>query len=287
MMQTVTPIAELRGLIADWKAAGDSIAFVPTMGNLHAGHLHLVDTARQLATRTVVSIFVNPFQFGPREDFAAYPRTPEQDGGKLAEAGVDLLFMPDSRDIYPGSPEQMTFVEVPGLSHDLCGHFRPGHFRGVATIVLKLFNLVQPDWAVFGAKDYQQWLIVKRMVTDLNLPLRLHLAETQRESGGLALSSRNGYLSPAEKATAASLHHSLEEAAESVRSGVTDYTAIEREHTDRLTGKGFQVDYFSIRRADDLGLPENGTRQLIVLVAARLGKTRLIDNLRVYRDETL
>ncbi|MGI9211947.1 MAG: pantoate--beta-alanine ligase, partial [Methylococcaceae bacterium] len=198
-MQIITQVEVLRDIIDDWKATKNTIAFVPTMGNLHAGHLHLVHTAQQLANRTVVSIFVNPLQFGPGEDFTVYPKTPHEDIRKLREAGTHLLFMPEASEIYPESPDSLTFVEVPKLSSDLCGRFRPGHFRGVTTIVLKLFNLVRADWAVFGRKDYQQWLIIDRMVRDLNLAVRLCAVDTQRETGGLALSSRNAYLSVEEK----------------------------------------------------------------------------------------
>jgi pantoate--beta-alanine ligase len=278
-MQIIRKGVELHALIDDWKAAGDSVAWVPTMGNLHAGHLSLVESAKRLAGRTVVSLFVNPFQFGPQEDFAAYPRTPEDDILKLDQAGVDLLFMPEASDVYPRAPEQMTFVEVPDLSHDLCGRFRPGHFRGVATVVLKLFNRIQPHWAVFGAKDYQQWLIVNRMVSELDLPLKLHLVATQREPDGLALSSRNAYLSAGEKARASQLYRCLQAAAGELEAGETDYRAIEDRQTDRLTAFGFEVDYFSVRQADDLSMPQPDARRLVILVAARLGKTRLIDNL--------
>ncbi len=282
-MQIVRKAAELRVVMDGWKAEGDAVAWVPTMGNLHAGHLHLVESARRLARRVVVSIFVNPFQFGPHEDFAAYPRTPEEDARKLDTVGTDLLFTPDITEVYPRPPEQMSFVEVPDLSHELCGRFRPGHFRGVATVVLKLFNMIQPDWAVFGAKDYQQWLIVNRMVSELNLPLKLHAVATQREPSGLALSSRNAYLSAEEKARAGKLYRCLQEAARELEAGKVDYKRIEERQTGRLTDWGFQVDYFSIRQADDLGVPESGSTRVVILVAARLGKTRLIDNLTVQR----
>ncbi len=193
LMQITTESAALRQQIKGWRLKGETVALVPTMGHLHAGHLSLVAKARTLANRVVVSIFVNPLQFGPTEDFQAYPRTPEDDAVRLTAAGVDLLFLPEVREIYPQTPDSMTYVEVPGLSHDLCGQFRPGHFRGVATVVLKLFNLVQPDCAVFGAKDYQQWLVINRVVRDLNLPVSLHVMETLREPDGLAMSSRNAY----------------------------------------------------------------------------------------------
>jgi pantoate--beta-alanine ligase len=283
-MQVITRIEALRGFIDNWKASSEIIAFVPTMGNLHAGHIHLVDRAKQLAKRTVVSIFVNPMQFGPEEDFTVYPRTPELDIGKLHEAGADLLFMPDAAEIYPVSPDLLTFVEVPGLSGDLCGRFRPNHFRGVTTIVLKLFNLVGPDWVVLGRKDYQQCVLIERMVRDLNLPIRVCVADTQREKGGLALSSRNAYLSEEEKKIACGLYQSLCRAGNELTQGERNFKEIEKRYAEELESTGFEVDYFGIRNKEDLLSPLANARGWVILVAARLGKTRLIDNVVVDND---
>ncbi|MDD1651265.1 MAG: pantoate--beta-alanine ligase [Methylococcaceae bacterium] len=280
-MLTVNSIAGLREQIHVWRLSGDTIAFVPTMGNLHAGHVHLVKEARRQADRVVVSIFVNPLQFGPGEDFAAYPRTRDEDAGRLRAAGADLLFMPEASAMYPLDATAMSVVEVPGLSDDLCGRFRPGHFRGVATVVLKLFNQVQPDIAVFGEKDYQQLVIIRRMVNDLDLPVRILSVPTVRETNGLAMSSRNAYLTEAERVKAALLHAELELALKELSQGRRDFSTMEIEHATALESAGFQVDYFAIRRQQDLRQPDAHELQLVILVAARLGRARLIDNLKV------
>ncbi|QSA98249.1 pantoate--beta-alanine ligase [Methylococcus sp. EFPC2] len=280
-MQTVNSVAELRTVLRDWRKHGETIAFVPTMGNLHAGHLRLVEEGRKAATRVVVSIFVNPTQFGPGEDFAAYPRTPAEDAEKLRAAQADLLFLPAPAELYPAGLEGLSYVDVPGLSEELCGRFRPGHFRGVATVVCKLFNLVQPDVALFGEKDYQQLAVIRRMVADLNMSLDVVGVPTVREESGLALSSRNGYLSEEEKHRAASLYRCLQAAGEFLRRGRRDYAAIETEQARALESVGFLPDYFAIRRVPDLGLPDTDEQAWVVLAAAKLGKTRLIDNLQV------
>ncbi|GAB4300316.1 MAG: pantoate--beta-alanine ligase [Thiohalomonadaceae bacterium] len=280
-MQTVTSIAEVRSRVAAWRTAGLRIAFVPTMGNLHAGHINLVSAARQQADQVVASIFVNPLQFGPGEDFAAYPRTLAADQAKLAAAGCDLLFAPTEQEMYPLGREGLTCVEVPGLSDILCGAFRPGHFRGVATVVSKLFNIVQPDVALFGEKDYQQLLVIRRMVRDLDMPVEIIGVPTVREADGLAMSSRNGYLAADERRLATEVYATLQALAAEVRTGVQDYTALEAAAVARLERAGFRPDYVSVRRAEDLDLPQAGERRLVVLVAARLGKTRLIDNLMI------
>lgn len=280
-MQIVESIPDLRRAVRAWRAHGLTVAFVPTMGNLHAGHIRLVEEAKRQADRIVVSIFVNPGQFGPDEDFAAYPRTPEADAEQLRAAGTDLLFLPQTAELYPSDPGAMTFVEVPGLSEDLCGRFRPGHFRGVATVVCKLFNQVQPDVALFGEKDYQQLAVIRRMVADLDIPVRIHGVPTVREPNGLAMSSRNGYLTAAEKDQAARLYAGLSEAAEALRRGERDFARIERERSAALSAQGFQPDYFAIRRQDDLALPGPGDTRLVILVAAKLGRARLIDNIQV------
>ncbi len=283
-MQTVNLSADLRETICAWRVSGDSIAFVPTMGNLHDGHLRLMQEARRKADRVVASIFVNPSQFGPAEDFAAYPRTPGEDADKLGAAGVDLLYLPEVAEIYPDDSVNMTFVEVPGLSSDLCGKFRPGHFRGVATVVLKLFNQVRPDFAMFGEKDYQQLTVIRRMVRDLNLPVEIESVATVRESSGLAMSSRNAYLSKDERAKAALLYAGLCRAVEELERGRRDFSAIEAEQEAVLAEAGFSVDYFAIRCQSDLVIPRTGDMSLIILAAARLGATRLIDNFRVHLE---
>lgn len=280
-MQTLGLIVELRETIRAWRAAGDRIAFVPTMGNLHDGHLRLVDEARRESDRVVVSVFVNPSQFGPSEDFGAYPRTPAEDAGKLSALGVDLLYLPEVAEIYPEDPANMTFVEVPGLSEDLCGRFRPGHFRGVATVVLKLFNQVQPDLAVFGEKDFQQLTMIRRMVRDMDLPMEILGVPTVREPTGLAMSSRNAYLAEDDRVRAGLLYAGLCQAAETLHQGCRDFSGIEAHQTSLLTEAGFSVDYFAIRRQEDLLVPRLEDERLVVLVAARLSRTRLIDNLKV------
>jgi pantoate--beta-alanine ligase len=280
-MQTVETISNLRHTVQGWRTQGLSVALVPTLGNLHAGHLRIVEEAKKQADRVIVSSFVNPTQFGPGEDFAAYPRTPEADAEQLRAIGADLLFRPNTAELYPRDPAAMAFVEVPVLSEDLCGEFRPGHFRGVATVVCKLFNQVQPDVALFGEKDYQQLAIIRRLVADLDIPVRIQAVPTVREPNGLALSSRNAYLTEAEKAHAGLLFGSLSVAAEALHQGDRDYARIERERALSLEGFGFKVDYFAIRRQGDLGRPGPLDRSLVVLVAARLGKARLIDSLPV------
>jgi pantoate--beta-alanine ligase len=281
MMQTVNSIASIRAQVAAWRRAGEKVAFVPTMGNLHQGHLTLVARARELADRVVVSIFVNPLQFSAGEDLDAYPRTPEQDMAKLHQAGVDLLFLPEEREVYPRGREGVTFVEVPGISDLLCGASRPGHFRGVATVVCKLFNIVQPDLACFGQKDFQQLAVLRRMVDDLNLPVEMVGVATVREADGLAMSSRNGYLTPEERAIAPTVYRTLQSLADRLIGGETDYTGLEREGCEILLQSGLQPDYLAIRRAGDLLEPRGGEAELVILVAAYLGRARLIDNLLI------
>ncbi len=280
-METVTTIAAVREHVRRWRAEGRRVAFVPTMGNLHAGHVSLIEMARSHGDRFVASIFVNPMQFGPNEDFAHYPRTPAQDARMLADAGCDLMFMPDVAEIYPNGSERATRVEVPGLSSILDGEFRPGHFEGVATVVSKLFHIVEPDLAVFGEKDFQQLTIIRRMVADLCLNVTLIAAPTVREPDGLAMSSRNQYLTAEERRKAPLIHQLLQAAVARLRTGARDFPAIERTAIQALEHSGFRPDYFSIRRADDLTPPDPTTRHLVVLVAARLGRARLIDNLQL------
>jgi pantoate--beta-alanine ligase len=282
-MITAHTVDALRQSIERWRGAGKRIAFVPTMGNLHAGHLALVRVARGHADVVVASIFVNPMQFDRADDLAAYPRTPEQDLRALESEQADLVFLPADEDMYPRPLKTMTFVEVPGLSDILCGADRPGHFRGVTTVVNRLFNLVQPDVAVFGKKDYQQWLIVRRMVADLGMPVQIVAGDTVREADGLAMSSRNNYLTPEEREIAPVLASTLKVAANTLlqRQEAVPFTEIEIESADALGKAGFRPDYFSIRRRGDLAVAESGDRELVILAAAWLGKARLIDNIEV------
>ena len=257
-MRTVTQIAELRALLRPWRAAGERIAFVPTMGNLHEGHISLVHLAKQHGQRFVASIFVNPMQFGPNEDFNHYPRTPEYDTNMLREAGCDVLFIPDIKEIYPMGQEQAARVTVPGISDELCGAVRPGHFVGVSSVVARLLGIVQPDLAIFGRKDFQQLAIIRRMVADLCMPIELIGAPTVRADDGLALSSRNQYLTVEERGQAPGLYLSLQQAVDALRALGTDgispasLARIEQQGHQRLQALGFAVDYFAIREANSL-----------------------------------
>ncbi len=283
-MKTVQTIAALREQVVVWRDAGERIALVPTMGNLHAGHLELVEQARRLAQRTVVSIFVNPLQFGAGEDFERYPRTLEADAAQLERVYADLLFAPSVVEVYPRAQKQQTYVTVPGVSDILCGASRPGHFTGVATVVCKLFNMVQPDLAVFGEKDFQQLLVIRRMVDDLCLPVEIIGVPTVREPDGLARSSRNGYLTPQERAKAPLLYRLLCQTAEVIVGGDVDYAVLAETALEQLSSAGFKPDYFTVRRASDLSEATVIDQDLVILVAARLGQTRLIDNLRLTRN---
>jgi pantoate--beta-alanine ligase len=279
-MQTVTTIAQVRAQVSSWREAKQRVVFVPTMGNLHAGHMSLIEAAREHGDKFVASIFVNPMQFGPNEDFAHYPRTPTQDSSMLEAAGCDLMFMPEVSEIYPNGSAQATRVEVPGISSILCGEFRPGHFEGVATVVAKLFHIVDPDVAIFGEKDFQQLTVIRRMVADLCLRVEIVGAPTVRESDGLAMSSRNQYLGKEERALAPAIYRQLGQAVESLRSGNRDYAAIESAGRAALDGAGFRTDYFSVRDAQSLAPATPETQKFVVLTASRLGKARLIDNIQ-------
>ena len=253
--------------------------FVPTMGNLHEGHIDLIRIGKPKAACTVVSIFVNRLQFGPKEDFERYPRTFQSDCDKLRAAGVDVVFAPDEKEIYP---EPQTFIVEPSdLQHILDGAFRPGHFRGVATVVLKLFNMVMPHAAIFGKKDYQQYLVLRDMVRQLALRVEIIPAETVRAADGLALSSRNAYLTPAERAEAPRLHALLRNAQERIAKGERNFQRIELEAMALLSQNGWVPQYISVRRRADLQAPAPEDRELVVLAAAYLGKTRLIDNIEM------
>jgi len=253
---------------------------VPTMGNLHAGHASLLSLARARADRVVASVFVNPLQFGPNEDYAAYPRTPREDEQLLREARCDLLFSPDVWEIYPERGSQRTLITVRGLTDILCGRARPGHFEGVATVVAKLFGIVAPDMAVFGEKDYQQLMVIRHMARDLSIPVEVLGAPTVRAEDGLALSSRNRYLSEQERRRAPAIYRALRATADAIKAGDRDYPALELAGWQALEGAGMQPDYFSILSAADLSKPGCGRMDLIVLAAARLGRARLIDNLQ-------
>jgi len=280
-MDTVTTVAAVREHVRRWRSEGRRVAFVPTMGNLHAGHVSLIEAARRHGDRFVASIFVNPMQFGPNEDYAQYPRTPAKDADMLSEAGCSLMFMPDVAAIYPNGSERATRVDVPSLSRILDGEFRPGHFEGVSTIVAALFHIVAPDVAIFGEKDFQQLTIIRRMVADLCMAVEIVGAPTVRDSDGLAMSSRNQYLTPAERGVAPRIYQTLQAAANRLQAGDTEFASIERTGVEALTKAGMKPDYFSVRRAQDLGAPAPDTKHLVVLTAARLGRARLIDNIQV------
>ncbi|WP_440026176.1 pantoate--beta-alanine ligase [Chromobacterium amazonense] len=277
-MEIIRSVADMRA----WRKQAGKLAFVPTMGNLHEGHLKLVKAAREQADKVVVSIFVNRLQFGQGEDFDAYPRTFESDCEKLRAAGVDALFFPDERELYPRVKQDFN-VEPPHIQNELCGAFRPGHFRGVATVVTKLFNIVQPDVACFGKKDYQQLHVIQAMVDDLNSPIAIVPVDTGRADDGLALSSRNGYLSVEERAEAPRLYRNLCAIRDGLLAGSHDYAALEKTARDDLSAAGWVVDYVEVRQADTLEIAHAGEKRLVVLAAARLGKTRLIDNIEVFR----
>jgi pantoate--beta-alanine ligase len=286
-METVYSLETLRATIQRWRRAGARVALVPTMGNLHAGHISLLERARTLADHTVVSIFVNPIQFGAGEDYAKYPSTLQADQEKLAAAGLDLLFAPNLDQLYPGGIAEDTRITVPGLSTILCGQFRPGHFSGVATVVSKLFINIQPDIALFGEKDYQQVLVIKRMAHDLLMPVEILGMPIVRETDGLAMSSRNSYLNPEERSRAPQIFAALTSAVAKLKTAAHSLIAIETAAMADLAANGFRPEYFSIRRAEDLSSPQGGDQQLQILVAAWLGKARLIDNIRVDLAEPL
>ena len=282
-MDTVTTNSAVRERVRAWCREGLRVAFVPTMGNLHAGHVSLIEAARRHGDRFVASIFVNPMQFGPNEDWANYPRTPGDDERMLANAGCNLMFIPDVAEIYPKGFERATRIEVPGLSRILDGEFRPGHFEGVTTIVATLFHIVEPQVAIFGEKDFQQLVIIRRMVADLCMPIEIVGAPTVRDHDGLAMSSRNQYLTAAERTLAPQIYIALEAAARRVRAGDVDFASIESAGFRELESTGFRPEYFSVRKAADLSPATPQARELVILTAARLGKARLIDNVQVTR----
>jgi len=280
-MHRVHAVSELHAVLQPWRARREAIALVPTMGNLHAGHLSLVRKARELADCVVASIFVNPLQFGPNEDYDKYPRTLEADAKLLKKEGVQVLFAPSVADMYPGGYPPATTVNVGGpLTEVLCAPFRPGHFNGMATVVNILFNRVAPDIAVFGEKDYQQLAVIRQMVADLGLSIRVVGVPTLREADGLAMSSRNQFLSAEERKRSARLYETLQWVGEQLKGGRRDFATLSREGQERLVKGGFNPQYLDIR-ATDLAAPAESTRVFVVLSAAFLGTTRLIDNLTV------
>lgn len=282
-MQTVETREELRQQLGEWRRAGERIALVPTMGNLHDGHLSLVKLAHAHAERVVVSVFVNPTQFEPGGDYDEYPRTLEMDRRRLKRARADLLFVPELETMYPFGIEHATRVSVPVLSEELCGSFRPGHFDGVTSVVSRLFSLVMPDVAIFGQKDFQQQLVIRRMVVDLSLQIEIVSAPTEREDDGLAYSSRNQYLTGDERMIAPGLYRNLQQVAEALQAGKRNYEELEVRAMSDLAAAGFVPEYVSIRRAENLQPPDwdRDTDTLAILAAARLGKARLIDNIIV------
>lgn len=277
-MEIIRSVAAMRA----WRRQAGKLAFIPTMGNLHEGHLALVTAAHEHADKVVVSIFVNRLQFGQGEDFDAYPRTFDSDCAKLEAAGVDALFFPTEQELYPRVKQDFN-VEPPHIQNELCGAFRPGHFRGVATVVSKLFNIVQPDVACFGKKDFQQLHVIKAMVDDLNIPVAIVPVDTGRAEDGLALSSRNGYLTAEERAEAPRLYRNLSAMRDALQAGDSDYAALEAKTSADLQQAGWTVDYVEVRQADTLEIAHAGEKRLVVLAAARLGRTRLIDNVEVSR----
>jgi len=279
-MQTIHSCNEVRLCIQQWRSNGESIAFVPTMGNLHTGHLSLVKKAAEVAEHVVVSIFVNPLQFNDLSDYTNYPRTLDDDLEKLKAFSVDWVFVPAETELYPQGRETSTIVSEPMLASILEGEQRPGHFTGVTTIVAKLFNIVQPDYAIFGEKDYQQLRIVQKMVSDLNMPINIIGMSTTREEDGLAMSSRNSRLDPQQRQQATGIYQVLNEIRQQILAGEHDYAQLQQNARRKLDENGFETEYVAIRSAVTLMEPGNN-EDLIILVAARLGDTRLIDNLRI------
>ncbi len=280
-MNTVYSIKEIRDYVQRVKAEGKTVALVPTMGNLHDGHLSLVTRAQEQADVVIVSIYVNQLQFGPNEDYHSYPRTMAQDEGLLAEHNVDMVFAPTSHIIYPEGLDHHTVVKVDALDGIHCGKSRPSFFTGIATVVTKLFNIVQPDVAVFGEKDFQQLSIIRKMVTDLCLPVTIAGAPIARAESGLALSSRNGYLSQEEREQATRLYKELEQAKTTIEAGNANFDIVQRDAIVHLADAGFQPDYFNIIRRSDLQPAGPEDKELVILAAAGLGKARLIDNIQI------
>ena len=280
-MEVITDREELRELHDTWRHHDEHVAIVPTMGNLHAGHLSLVELAAEHAERVVVTVFVNPTQFGEGEDFEDYPRTMEMDTRRLKMLQADALFVPSVDTVYPFGVDNATLVSVPGLTGNFCGASRPGHFDGVTSVVARLFALVQPDVAVFGQKDFQQQLVIRHMTTDLNLPIRIITAPTVREPDGLAMSSRNQYLGDEERKLAPQLHAAIEHIGAELQNGKRNFADLESDAVGKLEAAGFVPDYVAVRRAQNLEIPDRDCDEIVVLAAAQLGQARLIDNVVV------
>ncbi len=280
-MYQATSVVELRQYVQHWKDHDQSIAFIPTMGNLHDGHMSLIEKGQSLCDRSICSIFVNPMQFGPNEDWDHYPRTLEADIAKLEAIGCDLAYMPSASELYPEGLERISKVEVTDLTTDHEGAHRPGHFTGVATVVLKLFNIVKPDVSVFGKKDYQQYRVISKMVEDFNLDVQIIGQETTREASGLATSSRNQYLDADQLEQASLIYRTLRNSAGKIETGARDYTALEAAAIATLDGAGFRTDYFNICNAHTLAPAADDDRDLVILVTAALGDTRLLDNIEI------
>ena len=280
-MYQATSVTELRQYVQHWKDHGQSIAFVPTMGNLHAGHMSLIEKGQSLSDRTICSIFVNPMQFGPNEDWDHYPRSLERDIEQLEAIGCDLVYLPTASELYPEGLDKISHVEVTDLTEHYEGAHRPGHFTGVATVVLKLFNIVKPDVSVFGKKDFQQYRVISKMVKDFNLEVQIIGHETTREASGLATSSRNQYLDDAQKEKAAMIYRLLQQTARLIDEGERDFEMLQQRAIDSLDAAGFKTDYFSICNAETLLPASDGDRDLVILVTAALGKTRLLDNIEI------
>ncbi len=282
--ERASSVRSVRERVAAWREAGERVALVPTMGNLHDGHLSLIDLAAAHADRSVVSIFVNPTQFGPTEDVESYPRTPEQDEAVLAEQGkTDLLFVPDIEDIYPHGTDRGVSVQLPPIADELCGRSRPGHFNGVASVVLRFLNIVTPEVLVLGRKDYQQMILIARMIHDLQIDVELVSGDIVREQDGLAMSSRNRYLTTEQRPVAPALREMLEQMAEKLRSGDSDFEKHRDVALETLESVGFKPDYVELRNADDLlpADPADSARKRVIMAAAWLGRARLIDNVSV------
>ena len=282
-MKVIDSISTLRQTVNAWRRNGESVGFVPTMGNLHDGHLKLVKKAKAHNDNVVVSIFVNPMQFGANEDLDAYPRTIEEDKAKLISVGADVVFLPSVAEMYPAGLDAQTFVEVPGISDSHCGASRPGHFRGVATVVTKLFNMVQPDDAFFGEKDFQQLQVIRALARDLSMAVTIHGVPTEREASGLAMSSRNGYLSKEEKATASAIYEEMQRVKAGIEGGNIDFSELEDAMVTNLEAKGFKKDYCQVVNASTFKAATANDKELVLLVAMFMGKTRLIDNLQITR----
>jgi pantoate--beta-alanine ligase len=280
-MDQANSVSELQQYVQHWKDHKQSIAFIPTMGNLHQGHLSLIEKGQSLCDRSICSIFVNPMQFGPNEDFTHYPRTLDQDIELLESTGCDLVYMPTASELYPQGLDKISQIIVTDLSEAYEGANRPGHFTGVATIVAKLFNIVKPDISVFGKKDYQQYCVIKKMTQDLNLDVEIIGQETSREPSGLATSSRNQYLNEEQESKAGLIYATLQEAANKILNGERNFDLIEKQATSKLQQAGFDTDYFNICNADTLKSATSEDRNLVILVTTRLGNTRLLDNIEI------